>query len=151
MFCFGFIVPLEIFPLTRWNQPYRWKAANFDLCSALGSECFVEYHTYMYRNTGHQWHLISWHRDTRDTHTYCRALSSGAVTTCFYDLGLSGLRFEHPTFRLRGQRPYPLRRRRGNIINLSTTTASVSFTYTILFWCELYYQFETNCNTFKPP
>ena len=25
---------------------------------------------------------------TRDTHTYCRALSSGAVTICFYDLGL---------------------------------------------------------------
>ena len=26
---------------------------------------------------------------THNTHTYCRTLSSGAVTTCFYDLGLS--------------------------------------------------------------
>ena len=38
------------------------------------------------------------------TKTYCRAFSSGAVTTCFYDLGMSRLGFEHLTFRLRGQR-----------------------------------------------
>ena len=42
---------------------------------------------------------------TRDTHTYCRTLSSGAVTTCFYDSGLSRLGFEHPTFRLRSLLP----------------------------------------------
>ena len=35
------------------------------------------------------------------------------ITTCFYDLGLSRLGFEHPTFRLRGQRSNPLRHRRG--------------------------------------
>ena len=29
---------------------------------------------------------------------------SGAITACFYDLDLSLLGFEHPTFRLRGQR-----------------------------------------------
>ena len=51
---------------------------------------------------------------TRDTHTYYRAFSSGAVTTCFYKLGLSRLRFEHTTFRLRDQRSYPLRHRRGH-------------------------------------
>ena len=39
---------------------------------------------------------------TCDTYTYCRAF--GAVTTCFYDVGLSLLGFEHPTFRLRGHR-----------------------------------------------
>ena len=39
-----------------------------------------------------------------DTHTYCRAFS---------DLCLSRLGFEHPTFRLRGQRFNPLRHRRG--------------------------------------
>ena len=50
---------------------------------------------------------------TRDTSTYCRSFSSGAVTTCFYHLGLSRLRFEHPTFRLRGQRCNPLRHLRG--------------------------------------
>ena len=36
------------------------------------------------------------------TLTYCRALSSGAITTWFCDLGLSRLGFEHSTFRLRG-------------------------------------------------
>ena len=40
----------------------------------------------------------------RDTRTYC----SGAVTTCFYDFGLSELGFEHPTFRLRGERSDPM-------------------------------------------
>ena len=39
---------------------------------------------------------------TRDTNTFCRSFSSGAVTTCFYNLGMSLLGFEHPTFRLQG-------------------------------------------------
>ena len=55
-----------------------------------------------------------WH--ARDTHTYCRAFSSVVVPTCFYDLGLSRLGFEHPTFRFRGQRSKPLYHRRGFII-----------------------------------
>ena len=41
---------------------------------------------------------------TCDTLTLCRAFGSWAVTACFYDLGLSRLGFEHPTFRLPGQR-----------------------------------------------
>ena len=36
-----------------------------------------------------------------------RVFGSGALTTCFYDLGLSRLEFEHPTFRLRGDRSNP--------------------------------------------
>ena len=35
---------------------------------------------------------------------YWRASSSGTVSNCFYDLGLSRLGFEHPTFRMRGER-----------------------------------------------
>ena len=35
---------------------------------------------------------------SRDTPKYCRAFSGGAVTTCFYDLGLSRLGFELPTW-----------------------------------------------------
>ena len=46
------------------------------------------------------------------TNTFCRAFSSGAVTTCLYDLGLSWLGFEHPTFRLLGERSSPVRHRR---------------------------------------
>ena len=38
---------------------------------------------------------------------------SGAVTTCFNDLGLSQLGFEHPTFCLRGKRSNPLCHHRG--------------------------------------
>ena len=49
-------------------------------------------------------------------HTYCRAFGSGAVTTSFYDLGLSRLGFEYPIFRFRGERSSPLRHRRGRFI-----------------------------------
>ena len=37
---------------------------------------------------------------TRDTHSYCRAFTSGAVITCFYYLGPSLLGFEHRAFLL---------------------------------------------------
>ena len=40
---------------------------------------------------------------TRDTHIQCNAFGSGAVTTCFYDLGLLQLGFKHQTFRLRSE------------------------------------------------
>ena len=88
----------------------RWRAANFDLYSvlmAIKQWCFF--------NMPHLlWHGASvYNGHLRDTHTYCRAFSSGAVTTCFYDLYLSRLGFEHPTFRLRGERSSLLRHRRG--------------------------------------
>ena len=51
--------------------------------------------------------------ENRDTHTYCRAFDTAAVSTCFYDLGLSLLKFEHQIFRLRGERSNPLRHRCG--------------------------------------
>ena len=54
---------------------------------------------------------------TRDTQNYCRAFSSGAATTCFSDLSLSRLGFEHSIFHLRGQRSNPLCNRRGHDIN----------------------------------
>ena len=50
---------------------------------------------------------------TRDTYIHCWAFGSGAVTTCFYDLGLSRLGFEHPTFPLRGKRSNRLHHQRG--------------------------------------
>ena len=55
---------------------------------------------------------------TCDTHTCCRAFSRGAVTAWFYDLDLSRLGFEHPTFRMRGKRSNRLRHRRGNIYSI---------------------------------
>ena len=47
-----------------------------------------------------------------DTHPYSRGFNSVLVTTCFIDLGLSRLGFEHPSFRLRVQRSNPLCQRR---------------------------------------
>ena len=47
---------------------------------------------------------------------------SGAVTTCFYDLDLWRLGFEHPTFRLRAQRSYPLRHRSGSLTDKCSIT-----------------------------
>ena len=49
----------------------------------------------------------------RDTPNSCGAFGHGDVTTCFYDMGLSRLGFEHPTFRLASERSSPLRHRRG--------------------------------------
>ena len=70
----------------------------------------------------HLWTLSS--ESSLACHTYChtehpddpsaKRFSSGAVTTWFYDLGLSRLRFEHQTFRLQGKRPNPLRHCCGN-------------------------------------
>ena len=43
------------------------------------------------------------------------SVCSGAVTKCFYDLGLSQMGFEHKSFRLRGERSYPLHYHRGSL------------------------------------
>ena len=109
----GYIVPLENFSFIWRRHHYRWRAANFDLYSALMviEQCgffsvphLLRHGAYVYN--GHLWSMI------RDTHTYCRVFSSGAATTCFYDLGLRRLGFKHPTFRLRDERSNLLRHRR---------------------------------------
>ena len=71
----------------------------------LSSEGSLAYHTYC--DTGYPFIMVI--SEDPWQHTYGRALSSGAVTTCFYDLGLSRLGFEHRTFRLRGERSSSLR------------------------------------------
>ena len=55
----------------------------------LSSEGSLACHTYCDR--GHP--FITVISKDRDTQTYCRAFSSGTVTTCFYDLGISWLGF----------------------------------------------------------
>ena len=96
---FGVAVPLENFSLIWRRHHYRRRAANFDLCSApmaMGSEGSLACHTSC--DTGHPFKMVI---SEDPWHTYCRAFSGVAVTTCFYDLGLLRLGFEHPTFRLR--------------------------------------------------
>ena len=57
---------------------------------SLDSEGSLACHTYW--DTGHP--LIWSSLRNRDTHTYCRVFSRGAVTTCFNNLGLSCLWIE---------------------------------------------------------
>ena len=100
MFCFclfGFIVSLEIFSFIWKGHHDRWRAANFYQCSALMPIEQWGLFSVPYL----LWHMASiYHGHLRgpDTHTYCRAVGSIADTTCFYEVGLSRLGFEHPTF-----------------------------------------------------
>ena len=96
---------------------YRWRAANFYLFSAL-----MAIEQWRFFSVPHLlWHgasVYNGHIRGPVTLTYCRAFSSGAVTSCFYDLGLSRLGFENPTFRLRGQRSNPVRHRRDETMEI---------------------------------
>ena len=90
----------RIFSLIWRSRCNRWRTANFDLCSAP-----MAIEQWWFFNVQHLlWHGASWSSPRIcDTHPkmYCRAFGSGAVTICFYDLSLSRMGFEHPTFRLR--------------------------------------------------
>ena len=98
--CLGFFCPLENFSLILRCHYYRWRAANLTYARhswPSSSERSLRCHTYL--DTGHS--VSNGHLRAPMTHTYCRAFSSWAVITCFYDFDLSRLGFEHPTFRLR--------------------------------------------------
>ena len=83
--CLSVFIPLENFSLICRRHHYQWRAANFDLCLA-----FMTIEQWGFFSVPHVlWHGAS--PRTRDTYTYCRAFGSWAVTTCFYDLGLSRL------------------------------------------------------------
>ena len=69
---------LQMLTYTRHSWPFS-------------SEDSLACHTYC--DTGHPFIWSS--PRTRNTHICCRAFGSGTVTTCFYDLGLSRLGFEH--------------------------------------------------------
>ena len=101
----GGFVPLENFSLIWRRHHCRWRAANFTYArhsSFLSSEGFLTCHHYCDMGNP-EWSSPM----TRDTHTYYRSFSSVAVTTCFYDLGLSRLGFEHPNFCIQGERYHP--------------------------------------------
>ena len=106
----------------------------FFCCWFFGSFLLGGFHTREFFNSlplkscaRHSWPLSS--EGSLARHTYCvynghlrgpvtlspvdKRLSNGAVTTCFCDLCLSRLEFAHPTFRMRGERSYRVRHRRG--------------------------------------
>ena len=74
----------------------------------LSSEGSLACHAYC--DTGHPFIMVI---SEDPWHSRLLPFGSGAVTTCFYDLGLSRLGFEHPSFRLRGERSNQLRHHRG--------------------------------------
>ena len=74
---------------THWRRHYYWWKAIYILICALhsmplSSEGSLVCHTYCY--TGQLFKMVI--SRTRDTHTFCLAFGSGALTTCFNDLGL---------------------------------------------------------------
>ena len=67
---------------------------------------------YTYCNTGHPF-IIGYLRGPVTLTPIAERLAMElSFITCFYNLGLPRLRFEHPLFRLRGERSNPLRHRR---------------------------------------
>ena len=59
--CLGIFVPLENFLLLWRHHNYRWKAANFDLCSTLraaGQFWFFTLVCYTYYDTGHPFIVV---------------------------------------------------------------------------------------------
>ena len=94
---FGCIVPLENVSLIKRRHHCLWRMTNLE---TYARHCLVRV---LKRATPTltKSHRLWWSfLRTRDTHTYCRAFSSGAVTTWFYDLVLSWLGFEHPNLPL---------------------------------------------------
>ena len=105
--CLGLNIPLENFSLVWKCRHYRWSASKSDICAALMAikKWGLISVPQLYCDKGHPFKWSSLR--TRDTRTFCWAfgnwaLTSCCVTTCFYDLGLMVLGFEHLTFPLRG-------------------------------------------------
>ena len=84
VYLFGFFSKIENFPLIWRRHHYRWRAANFDLCSALmvieQRDIFSVPQLLWHRASVYNGHLRG---------PECRAFGSGAVTTCFNDLSVT--------------------------------------------------------------
>ena len=112
--CLGFFVSDDNFSFIWRRYRYRWNVANLDLRSALmaieqlgvlGVPHLLLHGTSVYNS--HLRGLLTL------THVVERLAVDRSVTTCFYDLGLSRLGFEHPTFCIRGERSNRLSHRCG--------------------------------------
>ena len=109
--CLEFFVPLENFSLICRRHHCRIRAVNFDLCSVLMAIKKWEFF------------IISVPVAAVTRYPFIMVISEDpwhshllpVVTTCFNDWGLSRLGFEHPTFRLRGDRSNPVRHSFNNI------------------------------------
>ena len=87
--CLEFIVPLENFFTHMETSPLRWRAAHVDLCSALMTieqwGFFNVPHLLRHGASLYNGHL----RGPVTLTPVAERFGCGAVTTCFYDLGMS--------------------------------------------------------------
>lgn len=116
--CLAFLVPIKNVSLIL--RRHKGRAANVDLCCAF---MVIEQRGFLitninrqtYCNTGYSFIMIIF--EASETHTCCRVFSNQTVTTCFNDLSLSVLGYEHLTFCMQGKRFNRLHHRRsGNYI-----------------------------------
>ena len=111
--CLEFFVPLQNFSLNWRRQLCKWRAANFDMCSALMAieqwGFFRVRHLLWYGTSVYNGHL-------REPMTLTPIAERLAVELSL--LGLSRLGFEQLTFRLRGERSNLLRHCRGEMLPL---------------------------------
>ena len=111
-------------PIKDRSQCY----ATFDLCLALQQWGFFSVPHLCDAEHAFKWSFAR----TRDTHGYCQAIRSEAVTNCFYDLNLE---FELPTFRFQGERSILLRHRRsGNVWSNTHYTVYASIVRLVNTW-----------------
>ena len=105
----GLFVPLENFSLIWRRHHCRWRAANFDLCSAL-----MAIEQWWFFSVPHLlWHGASVYNG-RDTHTYCWAFSSAwSCHYLFLRLRSVAAGIRTPNLPLARRSSSPLRHRRG--------------------------------------
>ena len=84
-------VPIESFSLILRRHHYWWRTSKFDLSKAL-----IVIEQWRFISVPQLWHETSFYDG--DLRGPWRAFGSGGFNTCFYDLCLSRLGFEHPTF-----------------------------------------------------
>ena len=134
-FCFCLFVcfvPLENFSLIWRRHHGRWRAANFDLCSALMA---IEQRVFFSVPPHLLWHEASVYngqlrRPATPTPIAERLAAEVPLpTTFFYEIGLSRLGIEHPTFRLWGHRSNPLCHCRGLIMLDQKALEDCSYIY----------------------
>ena len=109
--CFEVFIPLENFSLIWRRHHDRWRAAYFDRCSAL----LAVVHWRFFGLPHLLWHRASLYAGHLQGPVAPYLLPTVWQWSCqylFYNLGLSRLGFEHPTFRLRGECSNLLRQRR---------------------------------------
>ena len=137
LFCFGFFVPLDNFSLVWRRHLCRRRAVHFYLCSLMAIEQWGFFS--MQHLLCHEPFIMVISEDPWP-YTYFRALSNGAVTTCFYDLGLSRTGCKHYIFYKYNGTDGFVRRRRW--VSLDKDTAVSRWKFMLSFGTKLPWEGE---------